>query len=312
MKILNPFLRLLAFLSLVLTSCNSQKSVSQQTATVEPPPTTQPTATLRPTPTLQQYDDVIQYMEDFGKAWASRNPDEILPYYSENVSVFDSGSYHVNMGYAIVRDVVSTFVKSGRLLFEMDSFFITEDGRFSAFIGTLSFKQGDGYLTVPAMSIFEIQEGQMIWEYDYAGGSLSETYLLPEVPISASKHTLTEEESINLNSILLNWKEAFDHKDINTLSAYYSDQALCIHMIAPDWLVQTKSQMLESLNDKFSNNNFNVIIENYYISANGQYTAVQGEYQLPDEKPQPIIFLLEIIDGKIINQYVYLDNPIYY
>ncbi len=270
------------------------------------------TLTVNPTPTLPQYESAIEFMEGFVKAWSSFDPDELLPYYSKDVRAYDSGAYHVSYPYATVENFVSSYVKNGNIIIELTSFFIADDGHFSASIGMWSEKRRNEYASVPIMSMFEIQEGQVIWEYDYYAGSMSEAYPLPEIPISASQHTLSENESAQIKTSLLNWEAAFNKKDLNTLSTFYSERASCINMIAPEWVVQTKTQMLDNLDDKFSGNNFNVLLEDFFISANGQYVAVQGEFQLVDETPQPIIMLIEIKNGEIVRQYLYLDDPIYY
>jgi ketosteroid isomerase-like protein len=299
-------------LCLFLIACSPERPISPSTPNASQELSVSVSSTVEITPTLQQYESEIEFMKGFGNAWSSQNPDELLPYYSKDVKAFDAGSYHVTYTYTIIENVVSTHVKNGDFYFELNSFFITDNGNFSAFIGTFLEKNGNGYTSIPAMSMLEILDGQVIWEYDYYAGSFSETYPLPEIPISASKHTLSEEESANIKSNLMNWKLAFNNYDLDTLSTFYSDQASCINMIAPEWVVQTKSQMLDNLDEKFSDENLSVIIEDFFVSANGQYAAVQGEVKLIDETPQPIIMLLEIKDGEIIQQYLYLDDPVYY
>ena len=306
------FFMIFLILCLILSACKSELQESPLTPTARKTPTVSQTQNVMPTPTLQQYESAIAFMEGFVMAWASLDPDELLPYYSEDVKAYDSSAYHVTYTYVTVKDFVSGHDKNSNMIFELTSFFIADDGRFSASTGMMSIKHRDGWASVPTMSMFEIHDGQVIWEYDYYAGSMSETYPLPEIPLSASQHTLTEDESAQIKSILMNWEAAFNNFDLETLSTFYSDQASCINMIAPEWVVQPKDQMLDNFEDKFSDDKLGMILQDFFISANGQYVAVQGEFQLIDETPQPIIMLLELKNGEIIQQYLYLDDPVYY
>lgn len=253
----------------------------------------------------------IQFMEGFCAAWASQNPDQLLPYYSKAVEAFDAEDYGTTYHYSTVNHALSTYFKNGDFYVITNSFFITDDGHYSAVIGIFFEKDGDKYNSVPAMSLLEINGSQVIWEYDYYAGCISKKYPLPEIHISASETSVSENEITNLKSKLSNWVSANNGKDLDSISSYYAENASCITMIRPDWLVQTRSQMLNNLEKKFADENFNTFLENVFISPNGQYAAVQGEYKIDDKQPQPIIMLLEIENKVIVRQYLYVKNPIY-
>ncbi len=53
-------------------------------------------------------------------------------------------------------------------------------------------------------------------------------------------------------------------------------------------------------------------LEDTFISTNGQFAVVQGLFQLGDREPRPFIMLIEIKDGKIVNQHLFIDHKLYY
>ena len=83
-------------------------------------------------------------------------------------------------------------------------------------------------------------------------------------------------------------------------------------MADPEWVIQTKNQLLSHLGEAFADKTVTATLGDTFVSANGQYVAVQGELLIADKHPQPFIMLLEIENGKIIMQYIFLSNQLYY
>jgi hypothetical protein len=152
----------------------------------------------------------------------------------------------------------------------------------------------------------EIDEGQIVWEYDYYGGAWSDIYPLPEIPSTTSQLTASSSQVIAETKVMLtDWEAAYNNKDAQAFISFYSDQATCTDIIRPEWHVFTKNQLLEATVSRFNNEQLNSRLGNFFVSKDGHYAAVQGLYG-----KKPMVILLKIDNAKIVEQFVYINSSL--
>lgn len=302
---------LLIFYVFLFSACNPKISITQ-TPIQQSTSTSKPTSTQTPSPTPKPTSHLFEGMTNFvirvGDAWASQDPDEIVPLYSEDIKAFDASSYEEVVEYPEVVQVINNYFRNGKFVWDITSFFIADDYRIAGLVGTFKIRSFDEYTTLPAFSLNEIKNDQIIWEFDYYGSAMSDIYTIPEIPISASLDTASEEEIEKTKLMITEWENAYNNEDINAFLSFYSDQATCSYLISPEWIVLTKNQMLDDLNDKFTNERLRSEYQDFFLSENGQFAAIQGVYEVLHNATEPIIILLEIKGFKIIREYVFLEN----
>jgi len=88
--------------------------------------------------------------------------------------------------------------------------------------------------------------------------------------------------------------------------SFYADQARYTQVIAPEWRVFTKDTQIQDVTSKFNSEKFNSKLKNFFVSADGHYVAVQGIYDDAKADEIQMVILLEVKNGKIIEQYDYL------
>ncbi len=287
---------------LVLTSC------AQQTPSTQFIPS--PSPSITPTEILLENDTSIELVEKFGAGWASQDPDLLLPLYSKDVEALDAGSFGITYHYSTVAFALSLLEK-GEFYFDMTSYFVTNDGRYAALIGNWFELHNGEYTFVPALSLLGIDDGQVVWEYDYYAGENNENYPIQEIPLTASEVRISEEKIAQIEDILSNWVLANNEQDLESIATFYADDSSSVAMCIPEWIVQTKNQMSNNLGEQFADETLSMTLGDTFVSANGQYAAVQGVLEIVDVKPQPFVMLIEIEDGKIIKQNIYLNHKLY-
>ncbi len=122
----------------------------------------------------------------------------------------------------------------------MTSFLVTEDGHFAALFGLWYTRHGDEYTAVPSMSLVEIENGLVVWEYDYYAAGMSEIYALPEIPLAASEVSISETEMAAIKDMLSSWVSAYNDRDVQSIASFYGEDASNFIMSKPEWIVQTK------------------------------------------------------------------------
>ena len=180
-----------------------------------------------------------------------------------------------------------------------------------ALIGNWLELHNGNYTSVPSMSLLEIDDGQVVWEYDYYAGGMSENYPMPGIPLAASEVLASEDEIAQIKDMLSSWVSANNEQDIESIETFYAENASSLIMCKPEWIVQNKSQMKINFAERFADETLTMTLVDTFVSANGQYAVVQGELEIVDKQPQPFVMLIEIEGGKIVKQYIYLNHKLY-
>lgn len=286
--------------------------LSACSAPVTPPPTPIPTFTptaLPPTPTRTRRPILAtdKLIEGFAAAWAAHNPDELISYYSEDVKSYDATSGGVYYDYLTINDVLHHDYVNGAFDVRISSFFVSDDDRFAATVGTFAQKDSSGkMLTIPYVSLLEISAGQIVWVYDYYGGSSSKALPLQTIPASANQPAASIQVLNGARAMITDWETAYNSKDTQVFMSFYADQAKYTQVIDPDWLVFSKDMLLTDITSKFSSEKFLSRLENFFISKDGRFVAVQGSYDDAKTMDTPLVILLVVENGKIMEQWDYL------
>jgi lysophospholipase L1-like esterase/ketosteroid isomerase-like protein len=247
----------------------------------------------------------VDLVQAFATAWGSQDPDQVMPFYSNDIEAYDASMYGQVFDYSEVESVLTGDpYQRDRFVWEMDSFFVSDDGRFAALIGTFK----DGNTITPCMSLVEFKDNQIVWEYDYYGGALSDEFALPEIPASASQLAASKQVITETKTMLSDWEAAYNHENAQDVISYYADQASFTYITGPQWVVFTKDQLLDDLMNGFSSEHFSFQLDKFYLSSDGHFAAVQGIYADEFINESPMITLLEIENGEIVEQYVYIDG----
>jgi ketosteroid isomerase-like protein len=154
--------------------------------------------------------------------------------------------------------------------------------------------------------LLEIEEGKIIRVYDYYGGLMSETLPLQVIPDSASQAASSDQVVVDTKAMITDWEKAFNNKDQEAFLSFYADQAKYTQVIAPEWRVFTKEPLSQDVLSKFSSEKFVSMLDTFFISADGHYAAIQGTYDDAKTFETPMVILLKVENGKIIEQYDYL------
>jgi hypothetical protein len=137
---------------------------------------------------------------------------------------------------------------------------------------------------------------------------LSDEFALPEIPASASQPDASKQVITKTKTLLADWEAAYNHENAQDVISYYADQASFTYITGPQWVVFTKDQLLDDLMTGFSSEHFNFQLDKFYLSSDGHFAAVQGVYADEFIDESPMITLVEIENGEIVEQYVYIDG----
>jgi ketosteroid isomerase-like protein len=243
----------------------------------------------------------------FAAAWDGRDADKLLAYYSEEVKSYDATAYGMWFDYALIDDVLHSYFLNGEIKVDISSFFVSDDGRYAATFGTYAEKDASGgYDPVPYVSLIRVEQDKIVWVYDYYGGTSSEALPLQEIPASASRPASSDQAIADARSMVAGWETAYNSKDIDTFSSYYADQANYTQVVKPEWRVLAKEALLEDMTSRFSDAQFTSSVADFFISADGHYAAVQGTYDDAQVNLVPMVIILKMENGRIIEQYDYL------
>jgi ketosteroid isomerase-like protein len=246
-------------------------------------------------------------VKGFAAAWASHDPDKLLSYYSENVKSYDATAYGMTFDYSTLNNVLHSDYLNGAFDVKIASFLVSGDGRFAATVGTFAEKDGSGkFVPKPYVSFLEVNQDKIVWVYDYYGGSASEALPLQEIPDTANQPALSSQIVPETEAIITEWEKAYNGRDNQAFISFYADETKYTQVIAPEWRVFTKDRLSQDVKTRFSSEKFNSKLNNFFVSADGHYVAVQGTYTDAKVSEIPMAILLKIENGKIIEQYDYL------
>ena len=84
-----------------------------------------------------------ELIKGFASARVDRDGDKLLAYYDESVKSYDADS-SVYFGYEAIKSILLGDFKRGVLDVKINSFFVSDDGRFAATVGTFGEWKGAG------------------------------------------------------------------------------------------------------------------------------------------------------------------------
>jgi len=287
---------------LLLAAC------SAPVTTPAPSPIVLPTAIPpAPTPTADPILGTGQLIKGYAAAWAAGDPDELLSFYAKDIKSYDATAYGLTFSYFTIDDVLHGDYVNGVFDVKINSFFVSEDGRFATAVGTFTQKNSTGKsVPLPFVELLEINEGKFVWIYDYYGGASSEALPIQELPASASQPASSNQVITDTKAIITEWETAYNAKDAQTFISFYSDRTKYTQVIVPQWRVFTKDTLLQDVTSRFNSEKFASRLDRFFVSADGHFVAVQGTYTDAKAFEIPMVILLELENGKIIEQYDYL------
>jgi hypothetical protein len=308
MKPSRSLLVCITILSIFIAACSGWPAVDPASATLVSPSPTMPPTLLPPSPTVTPPPALASadLMRGYIAALDALKTDKLVAYYSKDVAVHDADSGSITFNISTVNTAFRSYLANGTFLWKLNSFFVSADGRFAATLGSFSEKDGTGkFVPKPSVSLFELKDGKIVWEYDYYGGAHSETLSLEDIPASANQPAPAS--TVNQTQVLVSrWEEAYNSRDSAAYLSAYTDQAKVTEVIAPEWRVLDRVALEQDVATKFGAEKFKSRLEAFFVSADSRFAAIQGVYK--DEKTVniPMVIILEVEDGKIIWQNNYL------
>ena len=271
------------------------------------PATASVAASRRPTPTLLSVSDITTLVKAFAAAWDARDPQKLLSFYSHDLRSYDATGNGQFFDYLTIQGVLNSEFANGAFSVKFNSFFISDDARFAVMIGTFTQSIGGGKpVTRPYVSLLEFQQGLIIRVLDYYGGASSKGLPLQTIPATANQPASSSQAITDVKSMLGKWETAYNTRDIQTYLSFYADKAQYTQVVSPDRRVLAKNKLSQEMTSNFTNKAFKSALSSAVVSVDGHFAAVQGLYTNDKTSNTPMIIILEIEGGKIIQQYDYL------
>jgi ketosteroid isomerase-like protein len=313
MSVQNPGVRILtlAIAALFLAACSATPSSPAPSPTALLPtstPSPSPTATpLLPTPTIEPVQAARELIQEFATAWAGDDPDELLDFYSVDVKSYDATAYGLVFDHSTIDHVLHGDWLNGYFKVNIVSFFVSVSGSFAATIGTFASRNSSGgYEPLPYVSLVEVNQGRIVEVHDYYGGSMSAMLPLQSLPESASQPAASGQIVDETSTAVTAWEAAVNSLDIQAYLLSYADKVKITRVIKPDWQVLTKDLMTQDVTIRFNSPGFAPHLQDFFVSSDGRYVAVQGIYNDANVSDLSMVILLEVEDGKIVEEYDYI------
>jgi ketosteroid isomerase-like protein len=257
-----------------------------------------------PTPSVP---GTVKLVKGFAAAWDAGDADQLLSYYSQDVKSYDATSGGVFYGYSTVDDVLHHDWINGSFIVNIASFFVSHDGRFAATVGTFSQKDSSGQVVpTPYVSLVEVSGKKLVWIYDYYGGVSAKGLPLQKIPASASQPDPSNQVVIGTRALVTAWEAAYNGKDSAAFLSSYADAAKVTQVISPEWRIFTKNTLEQEITSQFASVKFVSQLSDFFVSADGHFVAVQGTYDDAKTMDTPMVIILEVKDGKIVEEYDYM------
>lgn len=77
-------------------------------------------------------------------------------------------------------------------------------------------------------------------------------------------------------------------------------------VIDPQWRIYSKPELELELAAQFASPEFKSTLGNFFVSADGHFAAVQGVYKDQKTANIPMVILLDMENGKIVDQLNYM------
>ena len=163
-------------------------------------------------------------VKGFAAAWAARDPDKLITYYSEDVRSYDAlPTLDTAYTYSTIDSVLHQVYIHGIFDVKVDSFFVSDDGRFAATLGTFAEKRNNQFLPKPYVSLLQFDRDKIVWIFDYYGGPEREGLPLQKIPASASRPASNTQSVVDAKALITAWETAFNGKDARACLSFYAD-----------------------------------------------------------------------------------------
>lgn len=196
------------------------------------------------------------------------------------------------------------------------SYFVADDGRFAVFSSQF-ISSSDASGLVPIAALYALDDQQLVYAYDYYSGAMSLTQPPPVIrSIKIPSNVKTVDLIDQSTQTVENWFHAYNERNPAAYLACYSENAQHIELVRPDWRVLTKEALAIDIAARFSSAAFTAHLaapygspleKGYFVSADGHYAAAQGQYEDAGIDVVPMLVVLELADGQIIREYLYMD-----
>jgi ketosteroid isomerase-like protein len=314
----------------LLAACGDSVSTTTAAATTTtgaPTTTTAPsitsTTTLPATTTTTTEPDPVArtaaLVEGFAAAWAADDPEALSAYYADEVLSYDATAGGVAFDKTTIDNVLQHHWAQGRFQVALNSFFVSPDGRFAATIGTFSEQDLSGALVpVPYASLLAVDGDLIVWVYDYYGGAMSATELMPTIPPNSMEAGSSEAQATVAATMATveRWIAAYNDRDTAAFLGCYADELRYVDLVSPDWRVLDKAGLAEDVASHFPRAqfesrlepSFHSALDSFIVSADGRFAVVQGAYKdegIPSARLMVVILGLQ--DGVIVGQYNFMS-----
>lgn len=258
----------------------------------------------------------LSLAEKYTGAWIDKDPDTLSSLLSDDVIGFDAQeagwSYDKQQSEKMLRDPVWW----DQFQINKGTIFSSPDGQFVAVSATMDFWGADPE-RVPNAHIIALKDNQVVFSYDYYGGSISETESLPEFepstvePGSAEAQKLVKQASETVRK----WQKAFNDRDAKAYLSCFAEDTEYIDLSSSKWRIMTKAELTADITTQFARSAFesklrastlSPIPNGFFVSYDGHYTAAQGVYADEGIKSTNMAVILEIETGKIVKQYNFM------
>ena len=255
-------------------------------------------------------------MDRLAKAWLDEDGDAFLSLISDESVVYDARQLGLTSDAKAIRAMLANPDWWNHFDIGPGSYFVADDGRFAIYLSTF-FSVWDASGLVPIAALYALDDQQLVYVYDYYGGAMSLTQPLPAI---RSRKSLSNAATVELidqsKQTVENWFRAYNERDPAAYLACYSDHAQHIELVRPDWRVLTKEALAIDIAARFPSAAFTAYLaapygspleDGYFVSADGHYAAAQGQYEDAGIDVVPMLVVLELTDGQIIREYLYMD-----
>lgn len=254
-------------------------------------------------------------MKKLGDGFSKEDPDAVLQLFAEDCNGYD-GIGEENGEYISRKDVES-FCHSAQWWDMVQSipetYFVSQDGSFALCQFSTAVEGRGANLQV---NLYAIEDGKITFFFNYYGGPLSEGETIPYFrqrtldPGSSEAKAAVEQA----DALVQKWRNAFNDRDAVTYMSCYDDAVRHIDIVKTKWRIMTKAELDANITSGFARSTFesklqaslkSPVPDGFFISADGHYAAVQGSYKDGGMHRKPMLVILEIKDGRIVQQYNY-------
>lgn len=260
-------------------------------------------------------EEASSMLDRLHAGWIAADADIVMPLYADDVFGVDSmlpgWSYDKKEADEMLQD--ASFWKAFNL--RQGTNFISPDGKFAAYVTTMSFKNSWG--DCPHVSTVALRNGQVIYQYDCYGSAMSKTGATFTIEKMTAEPESDESKKAVRQAyrIVQKWRKAYNDRDTSSYLSCFADDAEYIDIVNPDWRILSKTELAEDIATRFLRAEFKSKLEagesspipdGFFISADGHYAMAQGTYEDKNVVSSAIAVILEIQSGKIVKQYNYM------